>query len=70
MPFALTNAPAVFQAMKNDVFIVDASDVEVEAVHSQRCPKDNKVPPCAFFSRKLSPAERNYDVGNRGAAGI
>ncbi|KAG1957182.1 retrotransposable element [Pimephales promelas] len=21
--------------------------------------------PCAFFSRKLSPAERNYDVGNR-----
>ncbi|KAK5885832.1 hypothetical protein CesoFtcFv8_016929 [Champsocephalus esox] len=21
--------------------------------------------PCAFFSRKLSPAERNYDIGNR-----
>lgn len=21
--------------------------------------------PCAFFSRKLTPAERNYDVGNR-----
>ena len=21
--------------------------------------------PCAFFSRRLSPAEQNYDVGNR-----
>lgn len=28
-------------------------------------PKDNKVHPCAFFSKRLSPAERNYDVGNR-----
>ncbi len=24
-----------------------------------------KLHPCAFFSRKLSPAERNYDIGNR-----
>lgn len=28
-------------------------------------PRDNKLHPCAFLSRKLSPAERNYDVGNR-----
>ncbi|KAJ8349455.1 hypothetical protein SKAU_G00245850 [Synaphobranchus kaupii] len=27
-------------------------------------PTDNLLHPCAFFSRKLSPAERNYDVGN------
>ena len=26
---------------------------------------DHKLHPCAFFSRRLSPAERNYDVGNR-----
>ncbi|XP_058606801.1 uncharacterized protein LOC131524077 [Onychostoma macrolepis] len=28
-------------------------------------PLDGKVHPCAYFSHRLSPAERNYDVGNR-----
>ncbi|KAI3351469.1 hypothetical protein L3Q82_020315 [Scortum barcoo] len=27
--------------------------------------KDQKLHPCAFFSKRLSPAERNYDIGNR-----
>ena len=44
---------------------VDASDTGVGAVLSQRSPDDHKLHPCAFFSRRLSPAERNYDVGNR-----
>ena len=44
---------------------VDASNNGVGAVLSQRSEKDNKLHPCAFLSRKLSPAERNYDVGNR-----
>ncbi|KAK7878585.1 hypothetical protein WMY93_030421 [Mugilogobius chulae] len=44
---------------------VDASDSGIGAVLSQRSPEDNKMHPCAFFSRKLSPAERNYDIGNR-----
>ncbi|KAK7922179.1 hypothetical protein WMY93_009081 [Mugilogobius chulae] len=44
---------------------VDASDSGVGAVLSQRCPKDQKVHPCAFFSRRLTPAETNYDIGNR-----
>ena len=26
---------------------------------------DQKLYPCAFFSRRLTPAERNYDIGNR-----
>ncbi|XP_044071019.1 uncharacterized protein LOC122884763 [Siniperca chuatsi] len=43
---------------------VDASDMRLRAV-SQHSPRDSKVHQCAFFSRKLSPAERNYDVGNR-----
>ncbi|KAJ8282532.1 hypothetical protein COCON_G00050510, partial [Conger conger] len=34
-------------------------------VLSQRSHLDLKVHPCAFFSRRLTPAERNYDVGNR-----
>ena len=44
---------------------VDASDSGVGAVLSQGSPADQKQHPCAFFSRQLSPAERNYDVGNR-----
>ena len=35
------------------------------AVLSQRGGNPAKLHPCAFFSRKLSPTERNYDVGNR-----
>ena len=44
---------------------VDASNDGAGAVLSQRSEKDNKLHPCAFLYRKLSPAERNYDVGNR-----
>ena len=44
---------------------VDASDVGIGAVLSQRSPKDKKLHPCAFFSKKLDSAERNYDIGNR-----
>ncbi len=44
---------------------VDASEVGVGAVISQRSPTDDRVHPCAFLSHRLSPAERNYDIGNR-----
>ncbi len=44
---------------------VDASEVGVGAVLSQRATTDDKMHPCAFFSHRLSPAERNYDIGNR-----
>ncbi|KAG1933640.1 retrotransposable element [Pimephales promelas] len=44
---------------------VDASEVGVGAILSQRSSSDEKVHPCAYFSHRLSPAERNYDVGNR-----
>lgn len=43
---------------------VDASDVAVCAVLSQSL-ADGKLHPCAFLSSRLSPAERNYDVGDR-----
>lgn len=43
---------------------VDALDVGVGAVISQRSGEDQKLHPCAFFSCQLSPAEWNYDVGN------
>ncbi|KAJ8333220.1 hypothetical protein SKAU_G00421160 [Synaphobranchus kaupii] len=44
---------------------VDASDTGMGAILSQRAALDNKLHPCAFFSRRLSSAERNYDVGDR-----
>ena len=44
---------------------VDASEVGAGAVLSQRQPKSGRIHPVAFFSRKFSPAEMNYDVGNR-----
>ncbi len=37
----------------------------VGAVLSQRSFANSKVHPCTYFSHCLSPAERNYDIGNR-----
>jgi len=31
----------------------------------QRSAEDQKLHRCAFFSRRFSPAEENYDIGNR-----
>ncbi len=44
---------------------VDASELGVGAVLSQRAASDDRVHPCTFFSHRLCPAERNYDIGNR-----
>ncbi|KAK3516699.1 hypothetical protein QTP70_022492, partial [Hemibagrus guttatus] len=44
---------------------VDASCSGIGAVLSQRRGEPGKLHPCAFHSRKLTAAERNYDVGNR-----
>lgn len=48
------------------LFIIelDTSDVSVGAVLSQRATRDNKLHPFAF-SRRLTAAEMNYDIGNR-----
>ena len=62
-----SSAPILIQPDPSRQFIVevDASDTGVGAVLSQRSASDEKIHPCAFFSRRLVPAERNYDVGNR-----
>lgn len=44
---------------------VDASDTGLGAVLSQRNDKYGKMYPTAFFSGRLSQAERNYVMGNR-----
>uniref|UniRef100_A0A3B3BWV7 Gypsy retrotransposon integrase-like protein 1 n=1 Tax=Oryzias melastigma TaxID=30732 RepID=A0A3B3BWV7_ORYME len=50
---------------KQFIVEVDASNTGVGAVLSQRHGQPQKMYPCAFFSRKLSDPERNYDVGDR-----
>jgi hypothetical protein len=44
---------------------VDASEVGVGAVLSQRQGNPPKVYPFAYYSKKLSSAERNYNVADR-----
>ncbi|KAL0200281.1 hypothetical protein M9458_003468, partial [Cirrhinus mrigala] len=43
----------------------DASTTGVGAVLSQAVGESSALHPCAFSSRKVSPAEQNYDVENR-----
>ncbi|KAL0168445.1 hypothetical protein M9458_036667, partial [Cirrhinus mrigala] len=62
-----TTAPILHHPDPERPFIVevDASSTGVGAVLSQRQGEPGKTFPCAYFSHKLTPAERNYDVGNR-----
>lgn len=43
---------------------VDASDVGVGAILSQSLGDKPKIHHMAFFSNKLTPTERNYDIGD------
>lgn len=62
-----TSAPVLTHPDPQQPFIVevDASETGVGAVLSQRNPQDQKMHPCAYFSRRLTPAESRYDVGDR-----
>ncbi|KAK3520990.1 hypothetical protein QTP86_002387, partial [Hemibagrus guttatus] len=64
---AFTTAPLLVHPDPDKSFIVevDASTTGVGAVLSQQQGNPSRLHPCAFFSRKLNPAERNYDIGNR-----
>ncbi|KAJ8279320.1 hypothetical protein COCON_G00063860 [Conger conger] len=56
-----SSAPILVHPDPTRQFVVetDASDTGVGAVLSQVSASDNRLHPCAFFSKKLSPAERN-----------
>uniref|UniRef100_A0A9J8BDC1 Gypsy retrotransposon integrase-like protein 1 n=1 Tax=Cyprinus carpio carpio TaxID=630221 RepID=A0A9J8BDC1_CYPCA len=64
---AFTTAPLLVHPDPDRPFIVevDASTTGVGAVLSQQQGNPSRLHPCAFFSRKLNPAEANYDIGNR-----
>lgn len=61
------SAPVLCHPDPSGQFIVevDTSDSGVGAVLSLRSLKDQRLHPCAFFSRRLSPAGVTYDIGNR-----
>ncbi|KAK3508639.1 hypothetical protein QTP70_001332 [Hemibagrus guttatus] len=62
-----TTAPILCHPDSDRPFVVEvvASSSGLRAVLSQRHGDPGKVHPCAFYSRKLTTAEVNYDVGNR-----
>lgn len=50
---------------KQFIMEVDAPEVGLGGVLSQYYGDPRKLHPCAYFSRKLTTAERNYDIANR-----
>ena len=62
-----TSTPVLILPQPSRQFIVevDASDVGIGAILSQWSEEDQHIHPVAFLSRRFSPAEANYDVGNR-----
>lgn len=64
---AFTSAPILRHPDPNQKFIVevDASTTGAGAVLSQYSNDPPRIYRCAYFSRKLSPVECNYDIGNR-----
>ncbi|KAL0150720.1 hypothetical protein M9458_053943, partial [Cirrhinus mrigala] len=62
-----TTAPILHHPDPEREFVVeiDASNTGIGAVWAQRHGDPPKLFPCAFYSRKLTQAEQNYDVGNR-----
>ncbi|KAI2655938.1 Transposon Tf2-9 polyprotein [Labeo rohita] len=64
---SFTSAPILKHPNPELPFVVevDVSDCGIGAILSQRHGQPGKLHPCAFYSRKLTSAERNYDVGNK-----
>lgn len=67
LKLAFTTAPLLVHPDPDKPFVVevDASTTGVGAALSQQQGNPSRLHPCAFFSRKLNPAEVNYDIGNR-----
>lgn len=64
---AFTTAPILHYPDPSKPFVVEVDALEsgVGAVPSQRFGEKAKMFPVAFFSRNLTPAEWNYDIGDR-----
>ncbi|KAI2666927.1 Transposon Tf2-6 polyprotein [Labeo rohita] len=61
---AFTSAP-ILRHPNPDLVEVDAANLGVGAVLSQATGEPPVIHPCAYFSKKLTPAEQNYSIGDR-----
>ncbi len=64
---AFSTAPILRHPDPHVPFVVevDASTTGAGAVLSQLFGEPPRLQPCAYYSKKLTPAEQNYDIGNR-----
>ncbi|KAK1786057.1 hypothetical protein P4O66_017787 [Electrophorus voltai] len=64
---AFSTAPVLQQLDQGKPFMVevDTSDVGVGVILSQHQGKGGQLKPLAYFLKKLSPAERNYGMGDQ-----
>ena len=64
---AVTTAPTLASPQDSEPFRIeaDSSDFASGAVLSQQLPREEKWHPVAFYSKSLSPVERNYEIHDK-----
>jgi len=64
---AVTTAPILASPQDSEPFHIeaDSSDFTSRAILSQQLPREEKWHPVAFYSKSLSPVERNYEIYNK-----
>jgi len=67
LKMAVTTAPILASPQDSEPFRIeaDSSDFASRAVLSQKLPGEEKWHPVAFYSKSLSPVERNYEIHNK-----
>jgi len=67
LKMAVTTAPILASPQDSEPFHIkaDSSDFASGAVLSQQLPREDKWHPVAFYSKSLSPVERNYEIHNK-----
>jgi len=67
LKMAVTTTPVLMSSQDLEPFRVeaDSSDFATGAVLSQQLTTDRKWHPVAFYSKSLSPVERNYEIHDK-----
>jgi len=67
LKMAVTTAPVLVLPQDSEPFRIeaDSSDFASRAVLSQQLPGEEKWHPVAFYSKSLSPVERNYEIHDK-----
>jgi len=67
LKMAVTTAPVLVLPQDSEPFCIeaDSSDFTSGAVLSQQLPGEEKWHPVAFYSKSLSPVERNYEIHDK-----